>query len=290
VVRFAEWFFAEERSLVDPNVLNSYEKAFQQRLEDLIQRTKDPALRRAFEDMRRCPIKSMDGRCSRFVDYIMAALVKQGCHHLYDVEGSLQRIIYKMLGSKGERGLPHRSLFDFDESRPYNLRLGNPLQVLFKKYLANEIRSISLGCIPSIRTIQRPGRLSIGQGRADAGTISPDDVPGPAESDDPEMMGDLIDLLRKQSTSALNLVDLFHSMLNKEGGEIQRQRFGSTQAAVGRHMIVQTIERYAQTTQNWRMLRLLDRFRERFPSRFSPPQSPKRKVFIAKTTLECGRS
>ena len=150
----------------------------------------------------------------------MAALVKQGCHHQYDVEGSLQRIVFKMLGAVGERGLPHRSLFDFDESRPYNLRLGNPLQVMFKKYLANEIRSISLGCIPSIRTIQRPGRLSIGQGREDAGMISPDDIPNRAESDEPEMMNDLIELLRKQSTSALNLVDLFHSMLNKEGSEV----------------------------------------------------------------------
>jgi hypothetical protein len=46
---------------------------------------------------------------------------------------------------------------------------------------------------------------------------------------------------------------------------------------VGRHTIIQTIERYAQATQNWHMLRLLDRFRGRFPSRFAPPQSIKRK-------------
>jgi hypothetical protein len=107
----------------------------------------------------------------RFVDYILAALVKQGCHHQYDIEGSLQRIIFKMLGKVGERGLPHKSLFDFDESRPFNLRLGNPLQVVFKKYLANEIRAISLGCIPALRTIQHPGRLSIGYDRDDPGTV-----------------------------------------------------------------------------------------------------------------------
>ena len=280
MVRFAEWFLAEERSLVDPSILNSYEKAFQQRLEGLIHGTKAPDLRRAFEDMRQCPIRSMNGRCSRFTDYIMAALVKQGCHHQYDVEGSLQRIAFKMLGAVGERGLPHRGVFDFDESRPYNLRLGNPLQVMFKKYLSNEIRAISMGCIPSIRTIQRPGRLSIGRGSEDAGMISSDDIPNRAESDEPEMMNDLVELLRKQSTSTLKLVDLFHSMLDKEGGEVQRQRFGATQAAVGRHMIIQTIERYAQATQNWHMLRLLDRFRECFPSRFAPPQSPKRKPAV----------
>ncbi len=50
--RFADWLLAKERSLVDPSVLNSYEQAFQQRLEDLIQRTQAPDLRAAFEDMR----------------------------------------------------------------------------------------------------------------------------------------------------------------------------------------------------------------------------------------------
>src|ERR1700687_4593241 len=116
--RFAEWLLAEERSIVDTSVLNSYEQAFHQRPEGLIQRTKDPALRRAFEEMRQCPIKSMDGRCSRFVDYIMAALVEQGCHLQYDIEGSLQRIVFKMIGKTGERGLPHKGVFDFDETRP----------------------------------------------------------------------------------------------------------------------------------------------------------------------------
>ena len=278
MIAFRDWLFLEERSLVDPRVLNSYERAFQQRLEDLIQRTKDPALRRAFEEMRECPIKNMGGRCSRFVDYIMAALVKQGCHHQYDVEGSLQRIIFKMLGKVGERGLPHKSLFDFDESRPFNLRLGNPLQVMFKKYLSNEIRSISLGCIPSLRRIQHPGRLTIGYGD-DA--VSPDEIPGRQEGRDQELMDDLIRLLKKQSTSDLNLVDLFRSMLNKDRIEVQNRRFGQGQAAMGRHMIVQSIERYARATQNWHMLRLLDRFRERFPSRFISPQRAKEKAGVA---------
>jgi hypothetical protein len=139
MIAFRDWLIVEERSLVDPSVLNSYEQAFQQRLEGLISRTKAPDLRRAFESMRECRIKSMDGRCSRFVDYIVAGLVKQGCHHQYDIEGSLQRIIFKMLGDKGERGLPHKGVFDFDETRPFDLRLGNPVQVIFKKFLSNEI-------------------------------------------------------------------------------------------------------------------------------------------------------
>ena len=146
--RFAEWLLAEERSLVDPSVLNSYEQAFQQRPEELIRRTQAPDLKAAFEDMRRCPIKGMAGKCSRFTDYIMAALVKQGLHRQYDPEGSLQRIVFKMIGKTGERGLPHKGVFDFDESRPYNLRLGNPVQVVFKKYLSNEIRAIGMGDDP----------------------------------------------------------------------------------------------------------------------------------------------
>jgi hypothetical protein len=125
-----------------------------------------------------------------------------------------------------------------------------------------------MGDIPSIRTIQRPGRLSIGQGRADAGMISPDDIPDRRQSHEPEMMNDLIDLLRKQSTPNLNLVDLFHSMLDKEAGEVRRSRFGANQLAIGRHLIVQTIERYGTQTQNWHMLRLLDQFRGRYPNRW----------------------
>ena len=226
----------------------------------------------------------MDGRCSRFVDYIMSALVKQGCHHQYDIEGSLQRIIFKMIGDKGERGFPHKGVFDFDESRPYNLRLGNPVQVVFKKFLSNEIRAISMNCIPSIRTIQRPGRLSIGQGREGEGMISPDDIPNRPQTEDPEMMGDLIELLRKQSTPDLHLVDLFYSILNGEGSEVQSRRFGMPQVTTGRRMIVQTIERYAQTTQNWHLLRLLDRFRERFPNRFAEPNKSRRRTTGAGTT------
>jgi hypothetical protein len=34
--RFADWLLIEERSLVDLSVLNSYERSFRERLEDLI--------------------------------------------------------------------------------------------------------------------------------------------------------------------------------------------------------------------------------------------------------------
>ena len=40
MIAFREWLIEEERSLVDPSVLDSYEQAFQQRLEGLIRQTK----------------------------------------------------------------------------------------------------------------------------------------------------------------------------------------------------------------------------------------------------------
>jgi hypothetical protein len=114
--------------------------------------------------------------------------------------------------------------------------------------------------------------------------VSPDAIPDRPQSDEPELMGDLNELLRKQSTPDLQLVDLFHSLLNREGPEVQSRRFGMSQVARGRRMIIQTIERYAQETQNWHLMRLLDKFRERFPNRFAEPQQSRRRTTGAGTT------
>ena len=131
-ISFGDWLL-EERSLLDPHVLDGYERAFQRQLEALIGRTKDPALRQAFEQMRFCPIQDRNGRCTRFIDYIIGALIRHGVTQQYDVEDSLQRIAFWMLSPVGERGLPKKSLFDFDEGRPYDLRVGNPLQAIFRQ-------------------------------------------------------------------------------------------------------------------------------------------------------------
>ena len=129
---FREWLLLVECSLVDPAVLDSYEQAFQQGLEALIQRTHDPELRRTFEGMRRCPVRNTTGGCNRFTDYILGALMRSGCHYQYDVEDALQRIVFRMLSSVGESGKRRKTIFDFDENRPFDLRLGNPIEVLFK--------------------------------------------------------------------------------------------------------------------------------------------------------------
>jgi hypothetical protein len=52
MVAFAEWLFLVEREIIDRAVIQGYGRAFQQGLENLIQRTRDPVLRSTFEEMR----------------------------------------------------------------------------------------------------------------------------------------------------------------------------------------------------------------------------------------------
>ena len=277
MVTFSDWLLQEERSLVDPHVLDGYERAFQQQLEALIGRTKDPALRQEFERMRFCPVQDRNGRCTRFVDYIVGALIRHGITQQYDVEDSLQRIAFWMLSPVGERGLPKKSLFDFDESRPYDLSVGNPLQAIFRKCLVNAVRTVAAGRIPALRRVQYPNRLSINYGRPGNelayGTMSAEEIPGRVPGYDYEMLNDLLDLLRRQSTPGMPLADLFMSILRGEGTRVQRSRFGYSTADMGRKIIVQTISQYAQRTHNWPLLHLLDRIQnpDTAPVRQQPP-------------------
>ena len=275
MVPFSEWLLQEVRSLIDPHVLDSYERAFQQQLEGLIQRTRDPALRQEFEKMRFCPVQDRNGRCSRFSDYILGALIRHGINQQYDLEDALQRIVFWMLSPTGERGLPRNSLFDFDENRPYNLNLGNPLQAIFRQYLSNAVMTIGMGKIPALRRVQYPNRLSINYGRAGNdpayGTVSAEEIPNRVQSYDSEMLNDLLGLLRRRSTSQMPLADLFLSILNGEGSRHQRSRFGHSTADMGRKKIVQTISQYAQQTHNWSLLNLLDRIQNPDTVRQQPP-------------------
>ncbi len=260
---FGDWLLEEERSLVDPHVLDGYEWAFQEKLEALIGRTKDPALRQEFEKMRSCPVQDRNGRCCRFVDYIVGALIRHGVTQQFDLEDALQRVMFWMLSPVGERGLPKKSLFDFDETRPYNLSVGNPLQAIFRKCLVNAVRTVAVGRIPALRRVQYPNRLSINYGRQGndpaGGTVAAEEIPGRVPGYDFEMLNDLLDLLRRQSTPQMPLADLFMSILRGEGTRVQRSRFGYSTADMGRRIIVQTISLYARQTHNWPLLHLIDR-------------------------------
>ena len=272
---FAEWLFLVERSLVDPEVLDSYEREFQRQLDGLIQRTRDPELRQAFEAMRSCPVRCGNGGCARFIDYILGALIRHGVHHEYDLEDALQRIVFRMLSPVGESGKRRRTIFDFDESRPYDLALGNPVQAIFKTYLHHELRNICGGRMPSLRTRQRTGMQSIGYGR-EQGEVSPDEIPARPVSDEQEMLRDILGLLRARSTPEMPLTDLFLSILQGEGTRAQRLRFGHSTADQGRKVIVQVIQQYASRSQNWHLLRLLDRFKDFRATRPEPSRKPPR--------------
>ena len=180
-----------------------------------------------------------------------------------------------MLSPVGERGLPRNSLFDFDENRPYDLRLGNPLQAIFRQYLSNAVTTIGMGKIPALRRVQYPNRLSINYGRAGNdpayGTVSAEEIPNRVQNYDHEMLNDLLELLRRRSTPTMPLADLFLSILQGEGTRIQRSRFGHSVADTGRKMIVQTISQYAQQTGNWSLLNLLDRIQNPDPVSQQPP-------------------
>ena len=248
MVHFAEWLLLQERSLVDSNAVDSYERAFQQGLERLIARTRDPNLRQAFEGMRQF----------RFCNYIVGAIIRNGIPEQYDPEDCLQRICFHMLSPVGERGLPRQGLFDLDPNRSYDLRQGNPLEARFKTYLYHDLRSIAGGQIPALRRNPRPGSLSIGYGH-DPGTVSPDEIPGRPTSGEQEMLDDIMVLLRQHSTPQMPLAAIFQSIMAGEGTRVQRNRFGWTKADQGRKMIVQVIGQYGRQTQNWQLSRLLDR-------------------------------
>jgi hypothetical protein len=78
MLTFWDWLLLETRSLVDPAVVASYERAFHEGLEALIGRTTNPHLRQTFATMRQF----------RFTDYILGALLKNGLHQQYDAEDS----------------------------------------------------------------------------------------------------------------------------------------------------------------------------------------------------------
>ena len=168
-------------------------------------------------------MQDRNGRCCRFIDYVVGALIRHGVHTQFDLEDALQRIMFWMLSPVGERGLPKKSLFDFDEARPYNLSVGNPLQAIFRKCLMNAVRTVAMGKIPALRRVQYPNRLSINYGRPGNdpayGTMSAEEIPGRVPGYDFEMLNDLLDLLRRQSTPEMPLDDLFMSISAGRGNK-----------------------------------------------------------------------
>jgi hypothetical protein len=152
---FWQWLrlLTEERQdLVPAAVLRSYDTELKRQLSDLIARTKDPALRRKFQDMLDCPIRDSRGNCRGFAEYVVAALVRNGIHRRFDLEAALNYIIEKMLLDRSDTGQPRSSLFGGFEERPYTA--GNPLQARFFRFLELAIGNIRKGKIVRLSPAQ----------------------------------------------------------------------------------------------------------------------------------------
>lgn len=281
-LNFSEWLFQEERSVIDRAVLDGYEREFQRQLDALAQRTRAPELQQTIEAMKKCGVRDSNGRCHRFTDYIVGGLLRHQCNRRIDLDDALQQICFHMLSRVGEKGQPRRAVFDFDENRPFDLARGNPLEAIFKQYLLNDLRSICGGRISRLRITNRPhGTVSIEQGHgkdANAGMVSPDEIPAKPPSGEEELFQDIHELLRRNSTPTMPLADLWAAML--EGMPLKKQRatFGHTKADTMRKTIKTTLRDYAARTQNLELLRLLDKFADYNPTRPDPNSVRQRRL------------
>ena len=273
---FREWLLEEERSFVDPEVLASWERGFQDELNRLIARTRNFDLRSKFAQMRDCPVQDATRRCRSFVEYILGALIRHGVQREYDMDAAIAYVYQNMMSPTTERGTAKSTLFGgFDETRPEALQ-GNPLEARFKRSVGNLVRNIASGRVPRLRRVQRPERtLSIG--RATSGEIAPDAIPARGEVGGTDLMSDLETLLRRRQRlyPAIPLVDLFKSILQGDGTRFQRAKFGHNIADEGRRIIVQTIRDYARETDNYRLLYLLKTLDAPTPKRSTPQQPAK---------------
>jgi hypothetical protein len=267
---FLAWLvLTEAKAHVSPAIIQGYEHAFRQELQRVIRRTVNPTLRAEFERMLDCPVRDRRGNCKSFTNYIIGALVKNGIHARYDLEAALAYVVEKMLMDKGENGEGRITVFGGFQERPDYVE-GNPLQARFVKYLQFAVNNIRKGKISRLADVEhRPqGTVSIGQGRSRGGDsfggVSPDQIVArPShDADLAELVDDLIGLLRrKEAAYPIRLVDLFRAILAGQTQDQQRKTFGDGASRIGRQVIVQTIEDYARSTQNFTLLNMLSRLR-----------------------------
>jgi len=278
---FSEWvlFREDRRALVPSSVLQAYEGEFKKALNGVIGRTQDPVLRQKFVEMLDCPLRDTRGGCRSFSDYILSALVKNGVHQQYDIEAALGYVFEKLMMPVSEKGEPRTTLFSgFDADHP---DAPQQLQARFMLFLQYAVRNIRKGKVPRLsNTERRPqGTVSIVPGRTakdePAAGVSPEQIAArPSDDTDlQELIQDITLLLRqKEKAYPVNLTGLFQSMMAGENVAQQRKQFGDRTARVGRQIIVRTMEEYALSTGNHRLLRLLDQFKDFKANQPSPPR------------------
>lgn len=255
--------------------MQGYEQAFRAALKTVIERTKNPDLRATFDKMLECPIVDRRGQCRPFANYIVDALLKNGIQQQYDMEAALQYVVEKMLMPSTETGEPKATVFSgFDEDRPY-VSGSNPLVARFFKFLQFAIGNIRKGKIVRLRkTEARPaGTVSLGVGRASEGDpnqgLSPDQLPArtSTEADYRQIVGDLVSRVRqKELAYGLPLVAVFQAMLAGQKSDELRKFYGDRAAKTARQVVIQTIEEFAKTTENFALIRLIQRFQAGEPA------------------------
>jgi hypothetical protein len=96
--------------------------------------------------------------------------------------------------------------------------------------------------------------------------ISPDKIASrPHDGDLGDLVDDIEELLRRQDSSGMPLTALFRAMMAGQTTEQQRQQFGDRKARTGRHIIIQTIEDYARSSDNHSLSRLLAKLKDELP-------------------------
>jgi hypothetical protein len=264
MVAFKTWLISEERRIVDPAIQAQYEREFMRQLDLLLSRIRSPELRKTLADMRECPIKDSTGRCYTFTSWILNSLMRHGCAARIDVEAALNYIAFRLLSPVGERGNSRSTVFDFDETRPWQPGT-NPLEGRFKTFVLRDVQTVC-GRNPSqtLRNLHRPpGTVSIGQRTRrddpDSGTVAPDEIPAQRSTHEAELVADIISLLKKRATPNLPLVAVFQAILNGASLHDQRANFGHTTADAARRVIKDTIRQYATQTQNQQLLGLMEK-------------------------------
>ncbi len=263
MVQFREWLIVQESAVVDAAVAKSFEAGFGQGLGDLISRTRDPDLRSTLERMRQCPVRDSCGGCRSFVDYIVGTLIRNRCG-LADPDESLAGIYRQLMSPVNLSGQPRATLFgDFDETKPFAPGT-NPLEARFKTTVKNAVLNI---CAADRRQAEHGNVSIVPAGRKEkipSDAIAADEIPARGQGgEERELLSDIMELLRirQRENPGLPLVDLFQSIVSGDTVPAQKEKFGGRVVDSGRKIIVQAVDDYAKATENWHLLRLLDRLR-----------------------------
>ena len=274
---FRQWLIQEERQALDPVVVQSYDRAFQAELEKLIQRARsNGTLRQSLESMRQCPVRTANG-CTGWTDYIIGALLRN-CPRTVDLDQAVSYIVFRMLGTRGERRasqdavrhgpsttLRYRDWFAIDGPLPH--------------VLMHDLRSLCGGKVRRVLATMPPPRtvsITLGHRWADqaAGTVAADEIPDRLTEYE-ALLRDIMDVLARQSTPDLPLLDVFRSMLHGENLQSLRHRIGHTRADRTKKAVYQVIEDYAARTGNLALQNLLIKYREHKPDPTARRNRPK---------------